>query len=137
MNTDYITSTINHFSAADFINTVKGVVKFVHRFNYHNEEDCSEKLQAKIDKLIDEADAVEKNTSEKNAKRMLVKALKIVLKLEKLEKFFEGDGWNFELAVHFAGAELVSKNELFLGVDYDHEAAMFFEELSTVIKLIK
>ena len=137
MNTDYITSTVNHFSAADLINTVNGVVKFVHRFNYHNEEDCSEKLQAKIDKLIDEADSVEKNSNEKNAKRMVVKSLKIVLKLEKLEKFFEGDGWNFELAVHLAGAELVTNNELFLGVDYDREASMFFEELSMVIKLIK
>lgn len=136
MNKNYIKNTINHFSAADFINTVKGVVKFVHRFNYHNEEDCSEKLQARINKIIDEADEVEKNTSEKNAKRMLVKALKIALKLEKIEKFFEDD-WNFELAIHRAGAELVSDHELFIEVDYEHEAAYFFEELSNVAKLIK
>ena len=136
MNNNYIKNTIQNLSNADLIDTVKGVVKFVHRFNYHNEEDCSEKLQAKIDKIIDEADEVEKSTCEKNAKKMLAKAIKVILKLEKIEKFFEDD-WNFELAVHLAGAELVSKNELFLGVDYDHEAAMFFEELSNVAKLIK
>lgn len=136
MNKNYIKNTINHFSAADFINTVNGVVKFVHRFNYHNEEDCSEKLQARINKIIDEADEVEKNTCEKNAKKMLSKAIKIVLKLEKIEKFFEDD-WNFELAIHRAGYELVSDHELFIEVDYEHEAAYFFEELSNVAKLIK
>ena len=136
MNKNYIKNTIQNLSNADIIDIVKGVVKFVHRFNYHNEEDCSEKLQAKINKIIDEADSVEKNTSEGNGKRMLVKALKIVLKLEKIEKFFEDD-WNFELAIHRAGAELVHDHELFIEVDYEHEAAYFFEELSNVATLIK
>lgn len=136
MNNDYIKHTIQNLSNADIIDIVKGVVKFAHRFNYHNEEDCSDKLQAKIDKIIDEADEVEKSTCEKNAKKMLVKAIKVILKLEKIEKFFEDD-WNFELAIHRAGYELVSDHELFIGVDYEHEAAYFFEELSEVAKLIK
>ena len=136
MNNNYIKNTIQNLSNADLINTVKGVVKFVHRFNYHNEEDCSEKLQAKINKIIDEADEVEKSTCEKNAKKMLAKAIKVILKLEKIEKFFEDD-WNFELAIHSAGYELVRDHELFIEVDYEHEAAYFFEELSNVAKLIK
>lgn len=136
MNNNYIKHTIQNLRNADIIDIVKGVVKFAHRFNYHNEEDCSDKLQAKIDKIIDEADEVEKNTCEKNAKKMLVKAIKVILKLEKIEKFFEDD-WYFELAIHRAGSELVSNHELFIEVDYEHEAAYFFEELSNVAKLIK